>query len=80
MKLVNNSQAKPKLTIEFEPEELDALYAVLMAVGGDPDRTGRKYTNDLVYIIGDAGYKRDNNPYYDDDGNNSCDGGIYFTK
>ncbi len=40
-----------RVVLELTQDEVDALYAVLMKVGGSPIHTGRKYTNNVLEAL-----------------------------
>lgn len=66
MKLENAKPTdKRPLTITFTVEEQDVLFAVLMKIGGNDERTGRKHTDELLGILKDNGHTTSNNKYYD---------------
>lgn len=56
MKVTNVVPAGVKsLTIELNAAELQFLVAVLNSIGGDPVKSRRRYSDDLLSILRDAG-------------------------
>lgn len=66
MKLENAKPTdKRPLTITFTVEEQDVLFAVMRLIGGHPDHSDRKHTDELHDILLDNGHSVHNNKFYD---------------
>lgn len=53
--------SRPKLTVEFEPEELQALVEVLARIGGSRDDSDRKHLQPLYEELRKVGYDHTGN-------------------